>query len=337
MTAITVGFRIKMNENIWDAAIQAVIESLGDISDVHSVTVTQEARETVKVTVEKGSAAAVSARVGPVVTFQSEGSNYRFHVVVIEGPAVVPDIETKEPPPRSAAPLLKYTGGIRCQARGVLGWGTAGVFVWSAEMKPPVGNSCAAKPAMITCCHVVGKGSVPPGTPLAYGGNEFGHLNCFIDLYNFSAQMDCALGTYPDTPDVGYGEIIGIGTITSIRMPVIGEQIRKTGATTGTTTGSIIGRAALRVTLPNGSDRLFLGLYVTSPGGFACPGDSGSIIVANDMAALGVHSWGDSLPCEHPDRRGYFWRLKDPGPSVSPVNFSLYIGRQSDFAENKSI
>src|SRR5215218_5852042 len=87
-------------------------------------------------------------------------------------------------------------------------------------------------------------------------------------------------------------------------QPVMGEQIMKTGARTGTTSGKITGIEHINVDV-GGQVRTFNFAYRTS-GGFGCPGDSGSAVVGNDLYLLGFFSWGESIPCSQ-NPVAYFW------------------------------
>jgi hypothetical protein len=100
-------------------------------------------------------------------------------------------------------------------------------------------------------------------------------------------QVDAALAR-PVEPDMVSDEILSIGQITGNREPELGLAVRKSGRTTGFTTGTIeLLDATVSVSYGTGKVAVFEGQIVTSA--MSQGGDSGSLLVdANENLAVGL-------------------------------------------------
>jgi S1-C subfamily serine protease len=133
--------------------------------------------------------------------------------------------------------------------------------------------------------------------------DPFAQLSCFIPLGDTTINVDVAVAKIHDSSVTSFKQVKGLGQITGIRKPNPNEHIRKSGARTGVTAGSIIGRANIR-----SGGRTFYGTWRES-NGMACPGDSGSPVVSDGMQLIGIHTWG-SGDC-NAQRECYFFDLVD--------------------------
>jgi len=100
-------------------------------------------------------------------------------------------------------------------------------------------------------------------------------------------RVDAALAR-PVGPDMVSDEIMSIGTIAGIREAVLGMAVRKTGRTTGFTTGTVdLLDATVNVSYGAGRTAVFEGQIVTSA--MSQGGDSGSLLVdASGNMAVGL-------------------------------------------------
>lgn len=100
-------------------------------------------------------------------------------------------------------------------------------------------------------------------------------------------QVDAALAR-PVEPDMVSDEILSIGRITGTREAELGLAVRKSGRTTGYTTGTIeLLDATVNVNYGAGRTAVFEGQIVTSA--MSQGGDSGSLLVdANENLAVGL-------------------------------------------------
>ena len=99
--------------------------------------------------------------------------------------------------------------------------------------------------------------------------------------------VDAALAR-PVEPDMVSDEILSIGQITGSKDPELGLAVRKSGRTTGFTTGTIeLLDATVSVSYGDGKVAVFEGQIVTSA--MSQGGDSGSLLVdANENLAVGL-------------------------------------------------
>lgn len=93
--------------------------------------------------------------------------------------------------------------------------------------------------------------------------------------------VDAAIAAVIDPTDADF-EIDGIGRLVGVRDFVVGEQVRKSGRTTGLTQATVtLERADVSVQYDGGVVN-FVDQFVINGGGFSAPGDSGSVIVTPD-------------------------------------------------------
>lgn len=86
-------------------------------------------------------------------------------------------------------------------------------------------------------------------------------------------------------------DILELGAVDGIREPSIGLRVRKSGRTSGVTTGEIrVVDATIRVLMGDLGTALFTDQIVTTP--MAQPGDSGSLVLSEDRRAVGLLSAG---------------------------------------------
>lgn len=98
-------------------------------------------------------------------------------------------------------------------------------------------------------------------------------------------QMDAALAL-PDQPGLVKPEILGIGILTGVAAPQLGEEVQKMGRTTGYTIGTV---TQINVTVDvayAGRTARFTDQVFTTP--MSSPGDSGSGILNMGRQAVGL-------------------------------------------------
>ena len=106
-------------------------------------------------------------------------------------------------------------------------------------------------------------------------------------------EVDAALAK-PVSSDVITGDIIDIGVITGTKPATIGMAVRKSGRTTGTTTGTI---QEIYATVDVGYGGSLVATYENQivAGSMSSPGDSGSLVVdGTDPLAVGLLFAGSS-------------------------------------------
>ncbi|MCG1012133.1 hypothetical protein JT739_05895 [Tepidanaerobacter sp. GT38] len=82
-------------------------------------------------------------------------------------------------------------------------------------------------------------------------------------------------------------DIVGLGKITGIQQPSIGMTVQKSGRTTGVTSSEIKAmNVVINVMLGPGEEATFYDQILTGP--MAQPGDSGSLVVDENMKAVGL-------------------------------------------------
>ena len=96
--------------------------------------------------------------------------------------------------------------------------------------------------------------------------------------------VDCAYAQLADS--IQYTkEVIAIGSIVGSRAPARGEEVRKSGRTTGLTTGTV---EDVNATIQIGSSTFQKQILIQTTARFAAGGDSGSLIVGSDMKGVGL-------------------------------------------------
>ncbi|MBE3587011.1 MAG: hypothetical protein IMW93_00370 [Thermoanaerobacteraceae bacterium] len=113
--------------------------------------------------------------------------------------------------------------------------------------------------------------------------------NYYVRLYNRRRTVnlvDCALAE-PVDPKMVSPEIMGIGRVTGVAEPRLGAKVRKSGRTTGVTTGTIKAlHTSMRVDLDDSTWAVFEDQVLTT--GMSEPGDSGSLVVDEQNRAVGL-------------------------------------------------
>ncbi|MCL5040197.1 MAG: S1 family peptidase [Firmicutes bacterium] len=86
-------------------------------------------------------------------------------------------------------------------------------------------------------------------------------------------------------------EIMELGRVQGITEPQVGMKVLKSGRTSGVTSGEIrVLKASIKVLMGDVGFALFSDQFVTSPMGQ--PGDSGSLVLTEDMKAVGLLAAG---------------------------------------------
>ncbi|NLU10304.1 MAG: hypothetical protein GXW90_05075 [Tepidanaerobacter acetatoxydans] len=108
----------------------------------------------------------------------------------------------------------------------------------------------------------------------------------FIKRTSSKNMVDAAVAS-PIKAEYVASEIVGLGEITGIEEPKIGATVQKSGRTTGVTTGQIKAiNVVTKVILSPKEEAVFYEQILASP--MAKPGDSGSIVVNDEMKAIGL-------------------------------------------------
>lgn len=104
--------------------------------------------------------------------------------------------------------------------------------------------------------------------------------------YGIANVVDCAVAR-PVSRDAISDEIVGLGKVTGMGSVRLGMPVRKSGRTSGVTSGKVIAvDVTLQVELGSNEIALFTDQVVADR--FSLPGDSGSLIVDEDMRAVGL-------------------------------------------------
>lgn len=205
-----------------------------------------------------------------------------------------------------------YMGGDRCHNSGEAYQGTLGFF--SNHMVFEQSGQCNVvfdvTRGLISNNHVLARSDrAKIGEPvwIQEPSNETARLSHVLPL---RCNADLAFAEALDWGSVKPQQIRGIGWLRctddgylDVRMPNLGEGILKYGITTGLTAGTV----EAIVSFPSDTGHYYRGMYRTSRG-FTCPGDSGSAVVSEENALLGLIAWGDSRVCAD-DPHGFFFPL----------------------------
>lgn len=249
-------------------------------------------------------------------------NSIQVSVLAITGPKIIShlgDLRIHPPYVQTSAELAGEMGGDQCRnANSMNYYGTIAFYLKSAEfqMSGRCNGRCVTTNALVSNNHVIARNDAgKPGeviwTPLR---NDTARLQCVIPLTCY-ANVDLAFAQVNDMTGIPTATIRIIGKISGFRRPNIGEAIKKYGARTGYTTGSVTGKTNIQV-----GGIIYRGVFSTT-GGFGCPGDSGSAVVSSDNNAVGMYSWGDDIPCEN-NPTGYFYTFIDPGFSAESKDHS---------------
>lgn len=104
--------------------------------------------------------------------------------------------------------------------------------------------------------------------------------------YPSNNTVDCALAQ-PLSPDLIVPDVIGIGKILGVVSPQLGMEVKKSGRTTGLTTGQIRAiNATLNVSYGRGRTLRFNNQILTT--NMSAGGDSGSLVVEKTNKAVGL-------------------------------------------------
>ncbi|TWC12500.1 MULTISPECIES: hypothetical protein [unclassified Pseudomonas] len=304
-----------MTQRFTSEEIQAALDTITDQLklDGNLIAVEFEANETITVRyrrdIPKDLPAAISLR------SNAEGCE---HSIAINA-RISPDIThalgdpTLHPPKPGADEAVEGAmGGDKCWNVNSKGYGTVSFYAGSAVYMQQ--GSCnvnmRTSPVLISNNHVIARSDAGKlGEEIQVeGAGMIAQLDAFLPL---RCNGDLAFAQVKDWSRVRSCQVRRIGgVVTKVRRPVLGEDIRKYGARTHLTGGIV--EAQANINLDNG--HWFRGVYRTSRG-FGCPGDSGSVVVANDRRILGLYSWGERIPCED-DPAGWFW----PFPVETPLH-----------------
>jgi len=269
-----------------------------------------------------------------------DGQTFSFDLRVTVGPRIKPATAGPDVQPARSLAVIPTQGGDPCYVDGQGGWGTAGVYVrmFEIEARTRAGTRyvCAGSNAFLTNNHVIADlDALPVGTPLVTGSPQGWPVDAratlagFFPVGDILLHMDFALGANVTPANAFNGGLLrDLGRINPVfRNPADGgEPIRKSGARTRVTAGRTEGRVYIRAPGRGGAIRGYNGIYKTSRG-FSCPGDSGSIVVANNMDIVGMIAWGEDIPCAD-NPHGYFFTFGAQAPLMPEdgVRISLDIG-----------
>jgi len=239
----------------------------------------------------------------------------------VEGPKIVPligDVE-KDLPFIKEAPLAGEMGGDQCRNANDMGhYGTISFYAGGLQIDVSgriCNYHCGSNSVLVSNNHVIARsdsGGIGEVIWTPFRANV-AQLACVLPL---RCEADLAIARFSDPSGIQLWTIRTIGRLNNVRNPTIGEGIKKHGARTGYTTGTIISQAVV-----NTGSHVYHNAFKTS-GGFSCPGDSGSSIVANNNDLLGILSWGDNIPCEQ-NPAGYFWIFDFQGLTEHECSFKL--------------
>lgn len=233
-----------------------------------------------------------------------------------EGADIIPLLGHPEKDPfiQQAPGQLTFTGGDICQNIAAGGfYGTISFFVLgeiSVEVRGPYGNKkCVTQKALVSNNHVIGRSDAGQAGEeiLTINGFEIAKLSCTIP-FKLQGNVDISTAVITDESKIQNWHVKEIGKLTTLRRPTK-ESIRKYGARTGLTSGTVIGTANIVV-----AGYKYYNVFITS-GGFNCPGDSGSAVVGSDNAVLGLVTWGDNIDCSQ-NPKGYFFTMVNPGTLI---------------------
>jgi hypothetical protein len=233
------------------------------------------------------------------------------------GPDIKPSFgHVEEHPPfetmREQNMMAGEMGGDQCRnANSMNYYGTISFYANSVTCEMSGSglcrSTCTAAPALVSNNHVIGRSDAGQRGEVIWTPfrAETARLECLIP-FSCPTSTDFAMARVNNMSGISTLTIRSIGRIASKRRPNIGEGIKKHGARTGYTTGSVTGQSNIRV-----GSYTYYRVFSTSAG-FSCPGDSGSAVLANNNDLVGILSWGDDVACEN-NPKGYFWTLVNPG------------------------
>ena len=108
----------------------------------------------------------------------------------------------------------------------------------------------------------------------------------FVRMNNAENLVDAAVAR-PVSDDAVMASVLEVGEVRGVREVEIGMRVKKSGRTTGITTGVVrVIKATLKVSLGDVGEAYFADQIVTTA--MAEPGDSGSLVVTEDGDAVGL-------------------------------------------------
>lgn len=254
----------------------------------------------------------------------SSGETITMTIAYEEGPAIGTLIgHLENDPPFPIAATNTVAGGDQCRnAQAPTYYGTISFFCTeiSVEVRGPYGNKkCTQANAIVSNNHVIGRSDAGAAGEIINGQTitDIARLSCTMP-FKLQGNVDISLGVITDLTKTQNWHVRDIGPLAGIRRPAK-EGIRKYGARTGFTSGAVTGTANIKIGQYN-----YFRVFVTT-GGFGCPGDSGSTVVAANNDVLGIFSWADIVPCDQ-NPKGYFFTLIKPG-TLAPeeTDFEIII------------
>jgi hypothetical protein len=256
------------------------------------------------------------------LTSSESGKTYKIPVEYEAGPEIIPsfgDVEIHKPY-ESPEALAGEMGGDECRnANSMNYYGTISFYAGGIELEASgrCRKRCGASPALMSNNHVIGRSDSGRKGEVIWTRfrADTARLECLLP-FSCRGDVDVAIAKVGNISGISKWTVRTIGKLNGIRRPRIGESIQKHGARTGYTTGSVTGQTNIRV-----GSHTFRRVFSTS-GGFSCPGDSGSSVVASNKDVIGILSWGDKVPCSS-NPRGYFWTLINPGTLSDDSETSL--------------
>jgi hypothetical protein len=181
--------------------------------------------------------------------------------------------------------------------------GTRGFLAYKSGQVGYITNSHVAAAGGSNLC----PGSAPIGEPQYHLGTydnnctiagtiQIGTLNSFVKFVGGPKNKVDAAFVASSTSLIS-ASILDIGTpTTSAKDPALNMTVRKSGRTTGLTSGTITTiNATVRVSYGSGCGTYtFTGQFVVTPGGFSAAGDSGSPVVDSGNNPVGLLFAGSS-------------------------------------------
>lgn len=177
---------------------------------------------------------------------------------------VDPDVRTR--------PVL---GGISISENGSDSAGTLGYFARDDEDALGI----------ITCSHVLpntGADVIQPGG--LNGGGDHDIVARVLTSTDDHTTVDCAFAPLAAHEQATL-ELNHLGAVTGARVVVLDEAVRKSGRRTGLTAGHA---TDIDATVQVGGDTYEHQIVITSDARFAQAGDSGSLVVGDDMNGVGL-------------------------------------------------
>lgn len=178
------------------------------------------------------------------------------------------------------------------------GAGTFGAVVYDQETDEPLilsNNHVLANTSMTDRDRAEIGDSIMQPAVMDTKSKELGVLARYVHLNPYPSPnlVDCALAKPLNNQDIS-PEILDIGIVAGVCEPVVGMPLKKSGRTTGYTTGKIRAlNATIDVNYGNGEKIRFEKQIIASP--MSAPGDSGSLVLNTENKAVGLLFAGSNL------------------------------------------